>query len=183
MGERLFQWFLLCLVALIPWAGCKTTRTVWKSQPDVLRSGNPYFNVELSVHCDTDGCTGFNLFLENKTNKDLEVDWSRTFYLNQRKKSGGFVFEGIILKDRNLRKPSEIVVAHGVLSKRITPEILAYTDQGWTYRNMGPGDHGILLSVKVDGREINEMLNLNLLGMVMEQSMGFGFQDSREVVK
>jgi hypothetical protein len=183
MGERLLRWFLLFLVVLVPWTGCKTTRTVWKSQPDVLKSSNPYFNVELSVHCDEGGCTGFNLFLENKTNKDLEIDWGRTFYLSQRKESGGFVFEGIILKDKKLRKPSEIVVAHGVLSKRITPETLVYPDQGWRYRNMGPGDHGILLSVKVDGREINERLNLNLLGMVMEENTGFGFQDSREVVR
>jgi hypothetical protein len=183
MGKRLFQWFLLFLVALIPWTGCKTTRTFWKSQPDVLKSSNPYFNVELSVHCDEDGCTGFNLFLENKTNKNLEIDWSKSFYLSQRKESGGFVFEGIILQDKNLRKPSEIVVSHGVLSKRITPETLVYTDQGWRYRNMGPGDQGILLTVKVDGREIRERLNLNLLGMVMEETTGFDFLDSLEVFR
>jgi hypothetical protein len=182
-GKRLFRWFLLFLVVLIPWTGCKTTRTVWKSQPDVLKSSNPYFNVELSFHCDEDGCTGFNLFLENKTNKDLEIDWSRTFYLSQRKESGGFVFEGIILQDKNLRKPSEIVVAHGVLSKRITPEALVYNDLGSRYRNMGPGDHGILLTVKVDGREMNERLNLNLQGMVMEETTGFDSQDSRKVVR
>jgi hypothetical protein len=177
--RRWFQSFLLFLV-LIPWAGCSTTRIVWKSQPEVLKSSNPYFNVELSVYCEKDGCSGFNLFLENKTNKDLEIDWSRTFYLNQGKESGGFVFEGIILRDKNLRSPPEIVVAHGVLSKRITPESLVYHDIGWKYRTMGPGDHGILLTVKADGREIRERLNLNLLGMVMEENTVFGFEDSRE---
>jgi hypothetical protein len=180
MGRGLLRWLLLFLI-LIPWIGCKTTRTVWKSEPEIIKNSNPYFNVELSFHCEKDGCTGFNFFLENKTNKDLEIDWSKTFYLSQRKESGGFVFEGIILRDKNLRIPPEIVVAHGVLSKRITPESLVYYDLGWKYKNMGPGEHGILLTVKADGREISERLNLNLLGLVMEEMTAFGFEDSREI--
>jgi hypothetical protein len=175
MRKRRFQWFLLFLVALNLCTGCQTTRTVWKSQPDVLKRSNPYFNVELSFQCDEEGCTGFNLFLENKTDKDLEIDWDRTFYLSQGEETGGFIFEGIILQDKNLRKPSEIVVAHGVLSKRIFPEALLSTDMGRRHRNVGPGDHGVLLTVKVDGREIREKLNLTLLGMVMGEKIRFGF--------
>jgi hypothetical protein len=180
MGRRLIQWLLLFLI-LTPWTGCNTTRVVWKSEPEIVKSSNPYFDVELSVHCEQDGCTGFNLFLENKTSKDLEIDWSRTFYLSQRRESGRFVFEGIILRDKNVPRPPEIVVAHGVLSKRITPESLVYHDPGWKYKPMGPGDHGILLTVKEDGREISERLNLNLLGLVMEEKIGFGLEDSRQI--
>jgi hypothetical protein len=182
MGRRLLQWLLLFSI-LTPWIGCKTTGTVWKSQPEVLKNSNPFFNVELSFHCEKDGCTGFNLFLENKTNEDLEIDWSKTFYLSQRKERGGFVFEGIIFRDKNLRRPPDIVVGHGLLSKRITPESLLYYDLGWKYKYMGPGDHGVLLTVKADGREIRERLNLNLLGLVMEERTTSGSEDTGEISK
>jgi len=153
---------------------------VWKPEPELVKRSNPHFDVELSLHCEKDGCAGFNLFLENKTGRDLEIDWGRTFYLSQHKESGGFVFEGIILRDKNLRKAPDIVVAYGVLSRKLIPESLLDPARGSRFRNMGPGDHGMLLTVIAGGQVIQETLNLNLLGLVMEERVPLGFQDSKE---
>jgi hypothetical protein len=34
---------------------------------------------------------------------------------------------------------------------------------------MAPGDHGVLLTIKTEGKEIKTKLVINLLGMVMEE--------------
>ena len=162
----------LCLILTIIgmfWVGCTTTKTVWKCEPEVRKASNPFFHIELSAYCDKFGCMGFHLFLENKTDRDFEIDWSKTFYLSQGKENGGFFFEGIILRGKKERKPTEILVAYGVLSTKIIPESLMSGSDGLRGGDMGPGEHGIQLTVKVEGREVSEKLVINLLKMEIQE--------------
>jgi hypothetical protein len=162
------------MIALVLWVGCTPTKTLWRSEPEFRKTGNEYFDAKLSAYCEKTGCLGFSLFLENKSDKDIDIDWSRTAYLKNGVESGGFMFEGIILRDKRDYKPLETVVACGLLSKKIVPEILTtnkivperltYTGKG-PQSSMGPGEHGIRLVVKADGREISERLVINILKM------------------
>ena len=154
-------WLVLVLALCM---SCTSTKSVWKSEPQIRKAGNEYFNAELSAYCRSAGCLGFSLLLENKSHRDIEIDWSRTAYLKNGAESGGFTFEGIILKERKDRKPLETVVAYGLLSKKLVPEILTFPGRA-QQQDMGPGEHGMRLVVKVDDREISERLIINILKM------------------
>ena len=166
---------LLCpLIAMALGVGCTPTKILWRSEPEVRRAGNGYFDAKLSACCEKSGCFGFLLVLENKTDRDIEIDWSRTVYLKNGMESGGFAFEGIILRDKKDYNPSETVVAYGLLSKKILPEILAankVVPDVLPYPSsnpqpyMSPGEHGVRLVLKADGREFNEKLVINILRM------------------
>ena len=162
------------MVALVLWVGCTSTKSLWSSEPAIRKTGNEYFDTKLSAYCEKTGCLGFSLFLENKGPKEIDVDWSRTVYLKNGVEAGGFTFEGIILKGRKDSKPLETVVAYGILSKKILPEMLTakkIVPDMLTYPGdalhpyMEPGEHGIRLVVKADGREIIERLVINILRM------------------
>jgi hypothetical protein len=158
---RLSLWLVLVPALCM---SCTSTKTVWRSEPQIRKAGNEYFNAELSAYCRKAGCLGFNLLLENKSHRDIEIDWSQTAYLKNGVESGGFTFEGIILKERKDRKPLETVVAYGLLSKKIVPEILTFPGRA-QQQDMGPGEHGIRLVVKADGREISERVIIHILKM------------------
>ena len=162
------------MIVLVLWVGCAPTKSLWRSEPEIRKIGNEYFDAQLSAYCEKEGCSGFSLYLENKSHQDIDIDWSRTVYLKQGVESGGFIFEGIILRDRKDYQPLETVVAYGVLSKKIIPEMLTangIAPKKLTYRGtgpqpfMGPGEHGIRLVVKAGGREISERLVIYILRM------------------
>jgi hypothetical protein len=152
------------MLALALWLGCTPTKSIWKSEPQVRKTGNLYFDAELSAYCDKTGCLGFSLFLENKSHKDIDVDWSQTVYLKNGVESGRFAFEGIIMRDKKDYKPTETVVAYGLLTKKIVPEMPTYAGNA-LQPYMEPGEHGIRLVVKADGREIIERLVINIIKM------------------
>jgi hypothetical protein len=152
------------MVALVLWVGCTPTKSLGSSEPAIRRTGNEYFDTKLSAYCEKTGCLGFRLFLENKGPKEIDVDWSRTVYLKNGVEAGGFAFEGIILKGKKDSKPLETVVAYGILSKKIVPDMLTYAGDA-LHPYMEPGEHGIRLVVKADGREIIERLVINILRM------------------
>ena len=152
------------MLALAVCMGCASTKIVWRSEPQLRKAANEHFAVELSADCRETGCLGFTLFVENKSDRDIEIDWGQTAYLRNGVESGGFTFEGIILRNKKDRKPLETVVAHGLLSKKIMPEMLTYSGKVLP-QGMGPGEHGIRLVVKTDGREISERVILYILKM------------------
>jgi hypothetical protein len=162
------------VLALVLWVSCTPTKSVWRSEPQIRKTGNELFDAALSAFCDKTGCSGFSLFLENKSNKDLDIDWGQSVYLKNGVENGGFTFEGIILRDKKDRRPLETVVAYGLLSKKIVPEMLTskktvpemLVPTGPAPQPfMEPGEHGIRLVVKADGKEISERLVINILKM------------------
>jgi len=152
------------MIALVLWVGCTPTKSLWRSDPEVRKTGNEVFDAKLSAYCEKTGCLGFSLFLENKSPKDIDIDWGQSVYLKNGVETGGFAFEGIILRDKKDYRPLETVVAYGLLSKKIVPEMLMYTGHA-PQPSMEPGEHGIRLVVKADGKEISERLVINILKM------------------
>ena len=162
------------MIALVLWVGCTPTKSLWRSDPEIRKTGNEVFDAKLSAYCEKTGCLGFGLFLENKSPKDIDIDWGQSVYLKNGVETGGFTFEGIILRDKKDYRPLETVVAYGLLSKKIVPEMLTskktvpemlmYTGHA-PQPYMEPGEHGIRLVVKADGKEISERLVINILEM------------------
>ncbi len=157
--------FLLWLILVLALTGCASTKTVWKCEPEVQRVSNETFDAQLSVECEKTGCMGFVLFFENKSHRDIDIDWSKTVYLMNGEEGGGFVFEGIILRNKKDRKALETVVAYGLSSRKIVPEALTVAGKRGEQPHLGPGEHGIRLVVRADGREITERLSVIILRM------------------
>jgi hypothetical protein len=109
--------------------------------------------------------TAFILTIENKTDNDIDLIWDRTYYLNEGKTSGGFMFEGIIYRDRNNPKPPDVVFPKIKFQKTIMPNILAAFSArgvGWYYNAMPNGENGIYVTLIVNGKEVREKLTVDI---------------------
>ncbi len=125
--------------------------------PRVGTASNQYFDATVTA-----GSTAFDLTIKNKTDKDLEIDWNKTLYIDSGTTSGGFMFEGVVYMKRNDPKPPDVVFAHGTFSKIIYPNNLVSFVSGryggWTNGSLGFGETGVYLTVGVEGKEMHEKI-------------------------
>lgn len=127
---------------------------------------NDYFDTKVYIPCDHTGCDRFVLQIRNKTSHNIEIDWNRTLYINNGQTLGGFMFEGVVYKDRNNQKPPDIVFGNSAISKSIWPNnLVSYSSGrygGWDNNLMPPGLNGIYLYVTVDDKIIWQKLMTNI---------------------
>jgi len=171
---RYFIVVSVCIVGLFVIVGSGGPRYVYIASPFVQTSTNDFFEAQLTPLCPNGkGCKFFELTIENKTDKDIELDWNKTLYISNGTTSGGFMFEGVIYKDRNNPKPPDIVFAKGTFCKTILPSNLVRFSSGkyggWTNENMPTGENGIYLTVRVEGKEINEKIIINVIRNQVKQ--------------
>ncbi len=140
----------------------------WHSVPAQQQVSNEYFNADITPICHTAsyGYQEFRLSIQNKTDKNIEVNWNKTLYMAGGQTSGGFMFEGVMYINRDNPKPPDIVFAHSSFSKTIWPCHLVHLSSGqyggWFNGPMPEGENGVYLSVTVDGKEVTERLTVNL---------------------
>ena len=141
--------------------GC-ASQQLWRAEPNMQQASNEYYAATISPIFIFDGYKGFLLYIHNKSPEDLDVVWENTFYIYNGKKEGGFLLRGMRSGDK-LDTPS--IVSGSMFSKEIFPAKLAEFStlaMSTIYNPMQPGENGILLSVKVGGKEITETLTLNV---------------------
>ena len=141
--------------------GC-ASQLLWRAEPNMQQASNEYYAATISPIFIFDGYKGFLLYIHNKSPEDLDVVWENTFYIYNGKKEGGFLLRGMRSGDK-LDTPS--IVSGSMFSKEIFPAKLAEFStlaMSTIYNPMQPGENGILLSVKVGGKEITETLTLNV---------------------
>ena len=96
----------------------------------------------------------------DKSTEDLEVIWENTFYIYNGNKMGGFISKNMRSGDK-LKTPA--IISGTLFSIEIFPrELSEYSTLfGSTiYNPMKPGENGVLLAVKVAGKEITETITL-----------------------
>jgi hypothetical protein len=155
--------------------GCATENLTWVSEPEVQKASNELFDGELKPagikSGDTQTYKAFILFLRNKTDKELEIIWDKTFFIYNGQADGGFMFQGVIHEDREKPKPPDIVPPRSTFRKKIWPNSLvffyvpekrAYYEGAWIHRELNPGQNGVFLTVKFGEREINEKIVLKI---------------------
>lgn len=115
------------------------------------------------------GPEAFVISIQNKTDSTLEIDWNRTLFLDNGQSRGTFMFEGVKFSDRNAQKAPDIVGPNGSFKKSIWPNTNVYYSSGigWSHKNMlgysgRTGKYGVSLSVKVDGKEIRQQVELTI---------------------
>ncbi len=166
---RIKSFFIgLSAILLVSLAGCAgLAPPQWVSKPDVATVDNEQFTVHLKPVCGGyGGCESFILSIVNKTDKNIEVNWNKTLYISGGQTSGGFMFEGVVYKDRNNPKPPDVVFGNSTFNKVIWPNNLVnYVSGqygGWRNDAMPQGFNGAYLSLTLDDKEFDERLRVSL---------------------
>jgi hypothetical protein len=162
----------ICVIGLYAIIGSGGPRYVYRASPYVQTSTNDFFEAKISPLCPS-GCKAFQLTIENKTDKDIELDWNKTLYISNGTTSGGFMFEGVVYIDRNNPKSPDIVFSKSTFSKTIWPNNLVYYSSGkhgrWRNKDMPTGENGVYLTVKVNGEEIKEKITIDIIREQVQQ--------------
>lgn len=156
----------IILLIITTFLGCAIQRYIWKIEPQSQTIQNAYFSASIApagFSTIWDGYQAFELTIKNKTSIDMELDWNKTAYIENNQTKGGFMFEGIVYKDRNNLKPPDIIFANSVLRKNIFPNTLVNFSKSWYHHPIPSGNNGIYLSIKIKGKELNEKILLNMI--------------------
>lgn len=160
--------FLFIFIILLINFGCVTPgpKYTWKIEPIIKGVENEYFSAYISP-TDKDyfsgGYKAFDLIIKNKISEDVELDWNKTMYIENGQTQGGFMFEGIVYKDRNNPKQPDIIFAGTKFFKKtIWPNNLVSFRGNWYRNEIPPGQNGIYLTIRIKGKEINEKIILNM---------------------
>jgi len=153
---------ILIFLFLFSLIGCRGQYFV-KSDPTFQSVDKTLYSIRLIPSGNNGyGYTAFDLSIENKTDSDIELVWDKTYYLSGGKTSGGFMFEGVVYKDRNNSKPSDIVFPKESLQKTIWPNILVAFYRQWYNQQMPDGENGAYVTLKINDKEIREKMTVNL---------------------
>ena len=161
-------------IVLIIGPGCVPAKKAWVSHPAFQSVHNAYYNARIEpLTRDHDFFVSFRLMVNNKTDKNIEIDWNKTRYIHDGQTLGRFVFKGIKPEDvKNATIPSDTILAGGFFSREIMPDNL------WTHtptsdrsegieadgqhRILPNGENGILLVVRQNGKELIEKIILTI---------------------
>lgn len=158
---------LIFLIAFFM-TGCVTLgpRYSWKIEPYTQNVENEYFSASISPTSFNniwEGYQAFDLTIKNKTSADIELDWNRTIYVENNQTNGGFMFEGVVYKDRNNPKPPDIIFSGSEFRKTIWPNALvSFGYSSWHHYAIPSGQNGVYLTVRIKDKEVKEKILLNM---------------------
>ena len=162
----------LALISLV-FVGCAKEQ-IYTSTPPMQTVSTSSFEVKLEP-LKAEGYNYYNRFryqFTNKTNGDLVIDWSQTFYLRNGKRYGRLVWEGLTFEElREVEKQPNITMAagktdtieifpakligwreDGVRMKATTPEA------GFTLTPLPEGENGMSIAVMQDGKLLRKQI-------------------------
>lgn len=157
--------------------GCAKEQ-IYSSIPQVRTVSTPNFDVKLEP-LKAEGYNYYNRFryqFTNKTDGDLIIDWSETFYLRNGKKYGHFGWEGSTFEElRELKEQPDITIPQG---KRDATEIFPVRLLGWreegvrlkantpeagfTLTPLPEGENGMSITVLKDGKLLRKKILVNI---------------------
>jgi hypothetical protein len=144
---------LILFLLLVFVAGCAPGPTIsWKSAPEIQTASNEYCKAQLEPVTTGKGAffDAFRLMVTNRTDKDLEIDWNRTRYVES----------GI--------RP-DIISPGNTFSRVIFPhKKIAYApgyQRGWKLQGglLPEGENGIDLVVRQNGRVIRHRITVRIV--------------------
>ncbi|KPJ78567.1 MAG: hypothetical protein AMJ54_02800 [Deltaproteobacteria bacterium SG8_13] len=163
---------LLLSVLLIAGGFACTPTRVWVSDPAFTTAETGRYAVQfMPLTDDKNFIQQFRLLVTNRSDKELEVDWTATRYLFNSQPHGRFLFEGIDESNIN-NPPSDLVAAGETLMKVIAPvQLLAikparssqFKDQpAFSSGPVPEGSNGIALALRQDGELIRVQLSVSV---------------------
>ena len=145
---------------------------IYRSNPTAQTVSTQHYEVTLEPML-ADGYNYYNRFrysFTNKTNGDLTIDWSETYYLQNGNRYGRFGWIGLTFEElRGIKKEPDVIVAagqtetavlfplrlmgwkeEGVRKKANTPEA------GFTFGIISAGETGMSIAVIKDGQVLRK---------------------------
>ena len=148
----------------------KQPEKIWAFESIRSLAENPDYVISITPS-GTHAYNGFNLTVRNKSSKNIEVNWNKTLYVANGVTSGGFMFEGVVYKDRNNPKQSDIVFPGVEFNKTIYPNSLVQFSFGnWRHPLMNEGEHGAVVTLTIDGKDVGERLGLRFFKKTKSES-------------
>jgi hypothetical protein len=164
---RNFLWAII-IISLLSIGCAGTGEQIYRSTPTVQTVSTQHYEVTLEP-MRAEGYNYYNQFrctFTNKTDGDLIIDWSETYYLQSGKRYGNFGWVGLTFEElRGLKEEPDITVAagqtetavlfplnligwkeEGVRKKAKTPEA------GFTLGVIPAGENGLSIAVLKDGK-------------------------------
>jgi len=158
---------------LIFLAGCAPSPTInWRSTPEIHTASTEYYEVQLEPVTSGKGpyFDSFHLVVKNKTDKNLEIDWNRTRYVESGLRHGGFVWQGINPDQvRDASVPPDVISPGSTFTRVIFPhKKLAYApgyQKGWVLQGglIPEGENGIDLVVTQNGKVIRHRITVRII--------------------
>ena len=172
------KWITLAVaIFALVLSGCAKEQ-IYSSSPPLQTVSTSDFEAKLEP-LKAEGYNYYNRFrfqFTNKTNGDLVIDWSETFYLRNGKKHGNFGWEGLTFEQlRDVKEEPKITMAagktdtaeifpgkligwkeEGVRMKATTPEA------GFTLTPLPEGENGMSIAVLKDGKLLRKKILVNI---------------------
>ncbi len=140
--------------------GCVTTSSL--PPPKAMETSNEFFSASATTNCNSKGCQSFDFVVTNKTTKDIKLDWNKTLFVSNGQSSGGLYFDGIVIRDRNMPRPPQVIFASGSHKVKVVPnisfELNFFPLAHWNVKPMPVGEAGIYVVVDVDGKEVTSKM-------------------------
>jgi len=145
--------------------GKEAVQTQTSGREIASAQSNPYYGAVLSLRWGPGPCCdSFSLLVANNTEKPLEILWSKTFYVHNGTRNGGFLFGQSACSDADLPETSTIPPG-GSYETTVWPESLIHSHsspQTCAHSFLQTGKDGIFLTIRGDGVEMSETVDLNL---------------------
>ena len=110
---------IVCLLLFL--TACVPAKT-WISRPSTQQVQNTDFSARLTpLKRDKEHFVSFRLFIDNKTDRKLKIDWNRTRYLVNGKAYGPFVFPNIDPATIKTSIPPATIPANGTFTREVFP--------------------------------------------------------------
>jgi hypothetical protein len=164
---------LILALLLVFLTACAPDPTIiWKSTPEIQMTSSDCCEAQLEPV--TSGkrsfFDAFRLMVTNRTDKDLEIDWNRTRYVESGIRHGGFVWQGIDPKQvREASVPPDIIPPGKTFSRVIYPhKKIAYApgyQKGWELQGglLPEGENGIDLVVTQNGQVTRHRITVRIV--------------------
>jgi len=102
-------------------------------------------------------CKMFELTLNNLTNETVEIDWNRSYYINNSKADGGLYFDGIVVAQRNNPRSPDIILPGTQFTKNLVPNnhlnLALFPLAHWETKTMVGPSQGVYLTIKTKTEE------------------------------
>lgn len=145
-------------------AGCATVPYVPKNPPSAPIVGKLVTGSLIAVCDDPKDCKFFELTLKNKTEETVEIDWNRSYYINNGRADGGLYFDGIVVAQRNNPRAPDIILPNSSFQKKLAPnnnfELSLFPLAHWSIKDFKGESHGVYVTLKSGAKE--EILNVSV---------------------
>ena len=113
--------------------------------------------------------------IENKSNTDIEIDWNKTSFIENKIMNGNFMYNGIAPINRNNKRPPEIIPTECSINKNIVPTINLIDWEN--IKVLSEGEIGIYLIYKINEIEKRIKLLINHKNKIEESSDEFSVSE------